>query len=184
MNDRWENFQDRRAIFLAAGLFGLCVLAGCQKPASLSAQAVVPPAAAYPASQAPSASGDNEDKDIDLAKSLIAPQAMDVRLERNFFRPLVGPDSLKEELARAAGKTGEAAAQGIVTPESLKLVLKGVVLSGQPIAYVSSPEDDFVLRLGGRISTMQLQDIRPDEIIFLLENGESAVLSNLKEEKK
>ncbi len=124
----------------------------------------------------------NNKKDLELAKTLILKQVKKMDFDRNFFRPLIGRGSLKEELARKALENGENDEDGgdpvLVTPKNMKLVLKGVLLSDKKIAYVGSPEEIYVLYEGDSLSTMKVLEISPDQVVFLLEDGEISILSN------
>lgn len=123
----------------------------------------------------------------DFVELLKQPPLQEVHLERNLFRPLIGPGSLREEIAKA--KEAEKKAQEkeideevlvpITTPEALRLFLVGTIISDKNVAYVRSPEDDFVLHVGDSVDTMTVQAIKAGKIIFLLENGKTVILSNI-----
>ncbi|MDD3375695.1 MAG: hypothetical protein PHY73_08270 [Candidatus Omnitrophica bacterium] len=176
MNNYYKELRLWIMFFIVIGFLGLCG-GGCDQGIALMKK-VVAPAAPVAAQQV---SMVDEDEDVDFS---ILTRAENVRLKRNFFRPLIGPGSLKEERALEAGLDPDAKVglPQMTTPEVLGLVLKGVLMAEEPIAFVSSPEDDFVLRAGDFIDTMKVEDISAGEVVFLLENGQIAILSNIKEE--
>lgn len=126
---------------------------------------------------------------IDFLELLQQVPLREVYLKRNLFRPLIGPGSLRQEIERAQEEerrarekekgTQEDAVVAITRPETLKLSLVGTIVSDDNVAYVRAPEDDLILRMGDHVDTMIVKEIGIGQIIFLLEDGTTAILSNV-----